>query len=330
MKREQEEPKVKVATQPIPCWLVGTYLAPHSESFFSETNQDIFEYGDILFDEKINLEEELKEIVEKFERNQDPDISSLQIYSSFSGLNLAKVEFLDTIEEAKAEGLDIHGVSLISCQLPTGAEYAKLPNGLFISNRINIVGVVDSYELEHEPEFDLEEDSIDPDIIDDREDKTEKKLPVKEFSTSIEFTVPEGWKIGNIDRQIGGKIVVSFLPIKSPANFEELTLEMEREHGDLENSSYGMQEERKVECLQQLIRTAAYMNYLHPQENPEEIWTISLGEDDDKLTVYPKKSEDKNLPIVWFNTKNSAIEAVHILGEDVVKSALKNIIFLKG
>lgn len=321
-KRETEEPKVKIAGQPIPCWLTGTIIKPESTSFFSEHNQDVFNYGELVDEDGINLEEELKDIMEKISSGQDPDLSSLPPYCSFSDINLSKEDYLEAIECAKEENEnDIEGVVWVRCQIPTGAKYAKLPGGMFISDQLCIIGELESTPIPH-----IEDDEEGEDIKEDEireikpENQTEKSIPLL---NNMVFTIPDGWKIGNIDQK-GDKLIVPIIPIEEPANFDEVTIEMEKIYGGtyIGDSQYGRQEDDKVDALQQLIRTAAYLNYRYPEKDGLEC-TIVLMEDDETLEI----AFSSGVQIIGFNSQKAAEKAIQILGKSTIIDALKKLKF---
>lgn len=343
MKRNEEMPVVKTATQPIPCWLVGLAMRNYrDDAFFSELNQEIFIIGEEVVKDA-NIREELDEILSK---EYQVDFETLYILSSFSDINLSKKEFKVTIDEVISESQEeVREIVWVRCEIPTGSEYAKLDNGVFISNKLNIIGVL---EVEKNPGFVEKEEEIfedptpspDPDFHPVIPEKIDSPTPIQE----LKMEVPEGWKIGEI-RQEGTQLVIPIAPLGEIVDFDELTLQMEQEKEMyLSDSEYGRAENAKIEALQQLVRTAAYLNYKYPKKKKAVCLTgsacntswgeviggynfvISLATSDglEKLNIIIAPSNPSDCSI-YFNSKELAQKAIQILGEETVKTALRPI-----
>ena len=317
MKRETKEtPVVKIAGQPIPCWLVGMRMENYREdSYFSELNQEIFTVGD---EEKkdVNIHEELNDILAK---EYQVNFETLGILSSFSDINLAKREFEAVTEDMINDGGDVLSVAWLKCELPKGTTYVKLNNGIFISDHLNILGVMEKRNIPKTSMDDFEAPDIeDPDFHPYIPPTTplQNPNPIRE----LKMDIPEGWKIGEIKRD-HNQLIIPLAPENEITDFDELTLEMEK--GDelyLPDSEYGRAEEEKLDGLQQLIRTAAFLNYKYPN-NQGDKWIFELDRGRLKLTttIFPTS--------IFFNTRELAERALSIIGEKLIKAAISPIKF---
>lgn len=342
MKRNDETPMVKTATQPIPCWLVGLAMRNYKNNFFfSELNQEIFGIGEEAIKET-DIREELDDILSK---EYQVDFETLSILSSFSDINLSKKEYNLTIDEIISESQEeVREIVWVRCEIPTGADYAKLDNGVFISNRLNIIGVL---EIKENPGFiedvtpgENEEKPGDSDLHLVTPDPIPSPRPIQE----LKMEVPEGWKVGEI-RQEGTQLVIPIAPVGEIVDFDELTLQMEQEKEMyLPDSEYGRKETAKIDALQQLVRTAAYLNYQYPKKREEKRveyvvggkgrqdegygdCVIALTEgffSNEVLKIIPAPINPSDCS-VYFNTPELAKKAIQILGEETVKTALRPI-----
>ena len=315
MKRETKEtPTVKIASQPIPCWLVGVRMENYREdSYFSELNQEIFTVGD---EERkdINIYEELDEILAK---EYQVNFEALGILSSFSDINLAKREYDAVIEDMINSTEDVLSVGWLKCELPKGTSYVKLNNGTFISDRLNILGVM---EKKHIPKTDMNDFDA-PDIEDsDYHPRIPSYSPISNPISELKMNIPDGWKIGEI-RKDRNQLIIPLAPETEITDFDELTLEMEQgAELYLSDSEYGREETEKLEGLEQLIRTAAYLNYKYPTNQGDKwIFELDRGKLSITNTVFPSS--------IFFNSRELAERAISIIGERLIKAALSPIKF---